>query len=110
MAKTKCNKDEPFQYIGSDGVAIPYKVGDIVEYYIGKRLGNSHGEILTIATANISVNDFGHYKSQGKPNKYIRREYVRGIHIAQNNEPSNVLEFISPAANDTEISKDAAAM
>ena len=73
MAKTKEDKDAPFGY-GPDGKKkkvqdssfTPFKVGDVITYNIGKKLGTSHGKILTISVANVKVEDYGHYRSTSK--------------------------------------------
>lgn len=111
MAKTTADKDVPFGY-GADSLTTktvndtftPYKVGDIVTYEVGKRLGTSFGKILTINVANVRVEDYGHYRStskDGQPKEvYRKKELVLGLHT------ESVPAFVPVSTVITEISEE----
>ena len=70
MAKTQLDPNAPFAF----------KVGDIVEYKVGPRVGTSYGRISCVRTANVKIQDLEHYKKE----LYVHRDRVLGyMNIAE---------------------------
>lgn len=62
-----------------------YKIGDVVEYHAGKRIGKSYGKILRIMKANVRLLDMSFYNVE----RYVQKENISG------HKPESVEENIS---------------
>jgi len=73
MAKTKCDPNAPFAF----------KIGDVVEFQVGPRVGTSIGRIARINPANTTIQDIDHYGcadgQKGARELYVPRGRILGL-------------------------------